>query len=362
VEDIVSNSVVVLDTTQASSNTTGAVIVSGGLGVAKGVFSATVNATDQTDATSKTTGAVIVSGGLGVTKNIYAKNVNFEDVEADSVTITDTTQSTNQTSGALIVAGGLGVSGNVHCGNLRVNGNVTITGNTLVIDANTLRIKDPLIELGKNNNDGVDLGIIMHNPLINKGNVALIYDFSESVFEIGHTLQSAQDTTISINTSNTLDCRINGFLDVTGATDASSNTTGGLTLSGGLGVAKGIVGASVTITNSTTSTSATTGALKVKGGMSTEENLHIGGVSKVYGTTNATSKTTGALIVAGGIGVSEDIHGKNVFIEDVVSNSVVILDTTNATSNEPTRVPGQLLLVVLGSVKIFTVRMYSLRM
>ena len=332
VEDIVSNSVVVLDTTQASSNTTGAVIISGGLGVAKGVFSATVNATDQTDATSKTTGAVIVSGGLGVTKNIYAKNVNFEDVEADSVTITDTTQSTNQTSGALIVAGGLGVSGNVHCGNLRVNGNVTITGNTLVIDANTLRIKDPLIELGKNNNDGVDLGIIMHNPLINKGNVALIYDFSESVFEIGHTLQSAQDTTISINTSNTLDCRINGFLDVTGATDASSNTTGGLTLSGGLGVAKGIVGASVTITNSTTSTSATTGALKVKGGMSTEENLHIGGVSKVYGTTNATSKTTGALIVAGGIGVSEDIHGKNVFIEDVVSNSVVILDTTTSDS------------------------------
>jgi len=53
----------------------------------------------------------------------------------------------------------------------------------------------------------------------------------------------------------------------------------------------------------------------------------------VYGTTNATSKTTGALIVAGGIGVSEDIHGKNVFIEDVVSNSVVILDTTEATSS-----------------------------
>jgi len=52
----------------------------------------------------------------------------------------------------------------------------------------------------------------------------------------------------------------------------------------------------------------------------------------VYGTTNATSKTTGALIVSGGIGVSEDIHGKNVFIEDVVSNSVVILDTTTSTS------------------------------
>ncbi len=115
----------------------------------------------------------------------------------------------------------------------------------------------------------------MHNPLINKGNVAMIYDFSESIFEIGHTLQSAQDTAISMNTSNTLDCRINGFLDVTGVTDASSNTTGGLTLSGGLGVAKGIFGASATITDTTTSTSATTGALKVAGGISTQENLNV---------------------------------------------------------------------------------------
>ena len=48
----------------------------------------------------------------------------------------------------------------------------------------------------------------------------------------------------------------------------------------------------------------------------------------MYGTTNATSKTTGALIVAGGIGVTENIHGKDIFVEDIVSNSVVILDTT----------------------------------
>ena len=54
------------------------------------------------------------------------------------------------------------------------------------------------------------------------------------------------------------------------------------------------------------------------------------GRAKAY--QNLKEKGVGALIVAGGIGVTENIHGKNVFIEDVVSNSVVILDTTNATS------------------------------
>ena len=63
-----------------------------------------------TDASSKTTGALIVTGGVGISKDIHALNANFEDVEADSVNITDTTQSNNQTTGALKVAGGLGVA------------------------------------------------------------------------------------------------------------------------------------------------------------------------------------------------------------------------------------------------------------
>ena len=90
-----------------------------------------------------------------------------------------------------------------------------------------------------------------------------------------------------------------------------------------------VVSGGVGITDTTTSTSATTGALKVAGGISTEENLNVGAVTKVLSATDSTSKTTGALIVTGGVGISKNIHGKNVFVEDVVSNSVVILDTTD---------------------------------
>ena len=60
--------------------------------------------------------------------------------------------------------------------------------------------------------------------------------------------------------------------------------------------------------------------------------MNVGAVAKVISATDATSKTTGALIVTGGLGVAKNIHGKNVFVEDVVSNSVVILDTTTSDS------------------------------
>ena len=332
---VVSGGVGITDTTTSTSATTGALKVAGGISTEENL-----NVGGATDASSKTTGALIVTGGVGISKNIHALNANFEDVEADSVDITDTTLSYNQTTGALKVAGGLGVAGNVHCGNLTLTGNLVVTGNTTVINANNLIVQDPIIELGKGNASGLDTGIIMNNPLTggNKGNVAMIYDFSTSNLEIGHTLKGATDSIIVMNTSNTLPVNINGTLGVTGSTTSSSKTTGAVTIGGGLGVVGALFGAAATLdgvvnlTDDTTSTSATTGALKVVGGISTQENLHIGGVSKVYGTTNATSKTTGALIVSGGIGVSEDIHGKDVFVEDVVSNSVVILDTTTSTT------------------------------
>jgi len=261
VEDVVSNSVVILDTTTSSSATTGALQVVGGIStqenlnvggtttstsattgalqVAGGISTqenlnvgAVAKVLSATDASSKTTGALIVTGGVGISKNIHALNANFEDVEADSVDITDTTLSYNQTTGALKVAGGLGVAGNVHCGNLTLTGNLVVTGNTTVINANNLVVQDPIIELGKGNTTGLDTGILMNNPLTsgNKGNVAVIYDFSTSNLEIGHTLSSANNSPVIMNTSNAIAVNINGTLGVTSTTASSSKTTGAVTV------------------------------------------------------------------------------------------------------------------------------------
>jgi len=86
VEDIVSNSVVILDTTESKLRTNGALIVSGGLGVASNVNTTNLHALGTTASASKTTGTVIVAGGVGISGALFGANANLEDVTADSVT------------------------------------------------------------------------------------------------------------------------------------------------------------------------------------------------------------------------------------------------------------------------------------
>jgi len=70
-------------------------------------------------ATSKTTGALQVTGGVGIQGDLYATHANLEDVEADSLTVTDTTHSTSKDTGVLVVTqGGLGVEANIHSTNV----------------------------------------------------------------------------------------------------------------------------------------------------------------------------------------------------------------------------------------------------
>jgi len=208
----------------------------------------------------------------------------------------------------------------------------------------------------------------MNNPLTggNKGNVAIIYDFSTSKLEIGHTLNSATDSTIVMNTANTIPVNINGTLEVTGTTtsttttsgslkvaggvgvvenlnvggvtkvwdgtDATTTTSGAVQVVGGLGVAKTLFAAdvssgSVIVSDGTTSTTTTTGSLKVAGGVGVVENLNVGGVTKVWDGTDATTTTSGAVQVVGGLGVA-----KTLFAADVSSGSVIVSDGTTSTT------------------------------
>ena len=115
-EDVEADSVTVTDTTESKLRTNGALIVAGGIGVASNVNTTNLHALGTTSTLSKTTGTVIVAGGVGVSGNIHALHANFEDVEADSVTITDTTEATSSTTGALKAAGGVGIAKDVYVG------------------------------------------------------------------------------------------------------------------------------------------------------------------------------------------------------------------------------------------------------
>jgi hypothetical protein len=92
----------------------------------------TLNATGTTESTSSSTGAVKLSGGVGIAKSA---NIGL------NLNVAGTTESTSKTTGAVIIAGGVGVNkrlnvgGNVVLGSTVTNevvirGNLTVEGNT----------------------------------------------------------------------------------------------------------------------------------------------------------------------------------------------------------------------------------------
>jgi hypothetical protein len=102
-------------------------------------------------------------------------------------------------------------------GDAIISGNLTVSGTTTVVNTENLSIKDPIIELGRDNvsSPEVDVGLIMTRPS-GVANVAMIYDESADSLEIGHTLNGAQDAVITMDTASTLPVNIHGSLDIVG--------------------------------------------------------------------------------------------------------------------------------------------------
>ena len=104
-----------------------------------GTFSGAVNVDATTDSTSATTGALIVDGGLGVAKNVYigaglsvAGTLTYQDVtEVDSVGMVTAKSGVNITGGQLQVgvAYSVGAAGVVTAKGATFNGDVEFNGN-----------------------------------------------------------------------------------------------------------------------------------------------------------------------------------------------------------------------------------------
>jgi len=187
-------------TAQSTSCTTGALVVDGGVGIAKNLFvcgdatitgDAAINGGDLTstavsfnllnqstnitfgsgsanmfigrpdstsdvtivstqDSVSCTSGALIVNGGVGIAKNLNLCGI---------LSINNTTQSTDCATGALVIAGGVGIAKNLNvCEDLTVQGRTYLNGNVALGNAITddIRLYGQLID---NNGNG---------PLINQ--------------------------------------------------------------------------------------------------------------------------------------------------------------------------------------------------
>jgi len=152
------------NTTNSTNSSNGAVVISGGMGVAK-----TVNIGEGLNVSSYGTigggltvnngatlnGGVSLNNGAGVyggaldigTPTNTALYVSGGIYASERGYIANTNQTTTEGTGAFIVKGGVSVAKDLYVG-----GNLRIEGNTTFVNTDQVTVEDPLISLNQNNN------------------------------------------------------------------------------------------------------------------------------------------------------------------------------------------------------------------
>ena len=124
-------------------------------------------------------------------------------------------------------SGDISISGDkTFTGDVIFESNIHMNGNVLVANTINMTVSDPIIELGSNNLNTNDLGIIMTRHGATNSNIALVYDESDDILRMGYTLNGASDSIISLD-SNALS------MSVQGALSAASVTTDDYLIHGG---------------------------------------------------------------------------------------------------------------------------------
>ena len=272
----------ILNSTESTSSTSGALVVDGGVGIAKALnVGGNTTLAIATDSVSTTSGALVVTGGVGIAKalNVGTTATVIGDVsiggsttQTGPVAMNNTTDSSSPSTGSLVVAGGVGIAKSLHVGsNVLISGTTTQTG-VVTIDNTT-------------DADNTNVG-----SLSTAGGAT----FAKSVI-IGENATVKGDASIEGGLS------ISEGVVITGATSQS-----------GL----------VSITNETESTSTSNGSLTTAGGVGIAKSLNVGGITKALNVAVSSSSSTGSLVVAGGAGVQGDINvGGNVGVAGNMSVS-----------------------------------------
>ena len=125
--------ITVTSSTVATSPTTGALVVAGGVGIGGGLYvNSSTHILSTKASTSSITGALVVSGGVGITGDVWITGeINASKLVIEYTTITTTlvvtddiikttnsTSATSTSTGALQVAGGAGIGGDLWVGGL----------------------------------------------------------------------------------------------------------------------------------------------------------------------------------------------------------------------------------------------------
>ena len=345
----------ITNTTPSSSTGTGALKVSGGLGVAGAVHATNfigdgsgltgvpttlqavteggastdqvLSITNTTPSTSTGTGAVVITGGLGVGGAVYATSfigdgsgltgvpTTLQTVTSGSgnsssnkILLTNSEDATSGQTGALqVTTGGLSVAKNIYVGkDVIVSGDLVVNGTTTTVDSTSLTVRDTIISLGQGNDSGSkDVGLLFGKS---NSNVAIFYDTSDSKLKFGLTNSDASSNQITLDETGNLPIDISGPVTATSFTgsidgdDIDSGTINVNRLPDASTIAQGVVQLNNLTTSTSTTQAATANAVK------TAYDRSSWSTGVFTSTTDSTSTTSGALQVRGGLGVAKKIY------------------------------------------------------
>jgi hypothetical protein len=143
------------------------------------------------------------------------------DLDDNSARITNLSSNLSDNSSRIttLESGDISISGDkTFTGEIIFESNVHMNGgNVLVANTVNMTVSDPIIELGSNNLNTNDLGIIMTRHGATNSNIALVYDESDDILRMGYTLNGASDSVISLD-SNALSVSVQGALSAASVT------------------------------------------------------------------------------------------------------------------------------------------------
>lgn len=228
-------------------------------------------------ASSTTTGALRVTGGVGITGAAYIGSV---------LRVQSTTQSTSSSDGALVVSGGLGVAKDAYiAGQLQVAGDFTVAGQFTTTGSDSLAVNDPFIFLANANpGDNLDSGFITsYYDGTNQRYSGFFRDITDSQYKLFSNLLVQPTTTVDTgNVSYRAANLIVGNLiadNLYGTVQGSTTiTTVGNLVSLSVAGTTSLYNIAYVYAN-TASSSTTSGALQVRGGAGVLGNINAGNVN-----------------------------------------------------------------------------------